>query len=152
MLIITSQSHEFHNLLSRFLRQSLPETRHHSGDERRRERRSVIIDDISTARNHTGRTSVSHHVRFDSAVSSRSHGTESRILAHFVYAAHGKDIACIGREIDFLPVSHSVVSCRIDTDDSLVSTHRSGTGDEGRITILLIIMMVGRRIIEAMIA
>ena len=37
-------------------------------------------------------------------------------------------------------------------DDDLVSTHRSGAGDEGRITVLLIIMMVGRRIIEAMMA
>ena len=70
----------------------------------------------------------------------------------FVDASHREDIRGIGREIDFLPGTHTIVSGRVHAYDSLVGTHRCGTGDEGGLAILLIIVMIHRRIIEAMIA
>ena len=70
----------------------------------------------------------------------------------FVDASHREDIRGIGREIDFLPRTHTIVSGRVHAYDSLVGTHRCGTGDEGSLAILLIIVMIHLGIIKTMIA
>ena len=70
----------------------------------------------------------------------------------FVDASHREDIRGIGREIDFLPGTHTIVSGRVHAYDSLVGTHRCGTGDEGSLAVLLIIVMIHLGIIETMIA
>ena len=151
LLVVASQSHELDNLLGSLVGERLPETGHHARNQRRGERSTVIIDDASPARNHRSRTTIRHHIRLDSSVSRRSYGTESRIHPHFVDASYGKNILCIGREINLLPTAHTVVSGRVDADDSLIGTHRSRTRDKGRISILLIIMMIHLRIIKTMI-
>ena len=152
LLVIACQFYEFDNLLGSFARQRLPETGHHSRYQRRGERSAIIVDDASPTRNHAGRTSEGHHIRLDSAIRRRSYGTEGSIHAMFIDASHREDILGIGREIDFLPGTHTVVSGRVHAYDSLVGTHRCGSGDEGGLAILLIIVKIHRGIIEAMIA
>ena len=122
-LVVASHLHQFDDLLGRLMRKRLPETSCHSGYQRRGKGGAVIIDDGTPARNHGGRTSIGHYIRFDAPVGSRSHGTESSILALLVDAAHGKDILGVGRKIDFLPHTHTVIAGRIHADDSLISTH-----------------------------
>ena len=152
LLVIACQFYELDDLLGSLARQRLPEASHHTRYQRRGERSSIIIDDAAPARNHAGRTSEGHHIRLDSAIRRRSYGTEGSIHAMFVDATHREDILGIGREIDFLPGTHTIVSGRVHAYDSLVGTHRCGSGDEGGVAILLIIMMIHRGIIEAMIA
>ena len=142
LLVIACQFYELDDLLGSLARQRLPEASHHTRNQRRGERSSVIIDDAAPARNHAGRTSEGHHIRLDSAIRRRSYGTEGSIHAMFVDASHREDIRGIGREIDFLPGTHTIVSGRVHAYDSLVGTHRSGSGDEGGVAILLIIVMI----------
>ena len=124
------------------MRKRLPETSCHSGYQRRGKGGAVIIDDGTPARNHGGRTSIGHYIRFDAPVGSRSHGTESSILALLVDAAHSKNILGVGRKIDFLPHTHTIIAGRIHADDSLISTHRGRMGNQRRLTILFPVFVI----------
>ena len=136
LLVIASHLHQFDDLLGCLMRKRLPETSRHSCYQRRGKRGAVIIDDGPSARNHGSRTSKRHHIRFDAPVGSRSHGTESSILALLVDAAHSKNILGVGRKIDFLPHTHTIIAGRIHADDSLVGTHRGRMGNQCRLAIL----------------
>ena len=83
-----------------------------------------FIDDGATPRNHRGRTAIRHHIRLDSAVSRRTHRTEGGIHALLIDTSHRQDVLGISREVDFLPSAHAIVASRVDTDDTLVGTHR----------------------------
>ncbi len=151
LLVIARETYKFYYLACRLVGQRLPQASHHAGNKRRRERGTVVIDDGTAPCYHRCRTAVRHDIWLNPPVGSRSYGTERCIHTKLGNTAHGKDVACICGEIDSLPTAHTLVSGRIDTDDTLVGTHGGGTRDKGGKSVLLAVGMVGLGIVKAVI-